>query len=260
MGFQSKIVQSKRSLGQNFFVNKNLAKQIASAVLDEKPDIVVEIGPGRGAFSQYLINEDNNTKRILIEKDNILAKELIEKFPFAKILNTDFLCWNFSELRNFKEKKILFFGSLPYNVSKKIVKKIIKSEYFNTNAYFIIQKEVAEKFTIRTNESNLLSTTTNIYADFKRLFDISPESFKPKPKVVSSFVRFTPNDKEHCKNIKIEDFEKFLKICFKQPRKKLSNNLKNYYSFKNEKSKALLEKRAQHLSLEEFLSLFCNIK
>jgi len=256
MGFQDKIIETKKSLGQNFFVNKNLAQQISDIVTKENPEVVVEIGPGTGSFTQLLNQKD--FKLILVEKDDPLSSLLEEKYPEAEIKNVDFLEWEMEELNEYIEKRILFFGSLPYNVSKKIIKKVVKSKYFNTNSYFIIQKEVAEKYTDLEPNNNFLSVSTHLYADVKRLFDISPESFKPRPKVNSSFVRFSP--KKTSPELDIKAFEKFLKVCFKQPRKTLRNNLKNSFSLEEENYKELLSKRPQHLSLNEFLSLFSNIK
>lgn len=256
MGFQGKIVESKKSLGQNFFVNKNLAKQIGNTVLQENPDVIVEIGPGTGSFTQFLLQ--GNSKLILVEKDNSLSKTLTENYPFAIVINTDFLEWDLDELVQYKGKRILFFGSLPYNVSKPIIKKIIESKYFNTNSYFIVQKEVAQKYTTFAPNNSYLSAHTQLYTKVTRLLDISPESFKPRPRVNSSFVRFSPNKFDP--DINKMAFEKFLKSCFKQPRKTLRNNLKNSFAFENEKAKELLSKRPQHLSLKEFLFLFSNIK
>lgn len=258
MGFQSKVIENKRSLGQNFFINRNLAKQISELVLDEKPDLIVEIGPGTGAFSQYLVN--TNSDLIMVEKDNLLANELQKRFPKSEIVNADFLNWDMQELEKYKQDNILFFGSLPYNVSKKIIRKILESEYFNTNSYFIIQKEVAQKYTSTVPENNFLSVSTSLYAKVERLFDISSESFRPKPNVESSFVKFIPSKLD--KNIPFEIFIKFLKTCFRQPRKTLRNNLKGAYEIEiqDTATEELLSKRAQHLSLNDFLSLFCNIK
>ena len=256
MGFQGQIVESKKSLGQNFFINKNLAKQISDTVLQENPDVIVEIGPGTGSFTQLL--SQGTFKLILIEKDNSLAKSLTENYQSATVVNSDFLEWNLDELVQYKEKGILFFGSLPYNVSKPIIKKIIESKYFNTNAYFIIQKEVAQKYTTLEPNSSYLSTWTRLYAVVTKLLDISPESFKPRPRVNSSFVRFSPS--QFNPDINKEAFEKFLKVCFKQPRKTLRNNLKNSFAFENEKANELLSQRPQHLSLSEFVFLFSNAK
>jgi 16S rRNA (adenine1518-N6/adenine1519-N6)-dimethyltransferase len=255
MGFQSKIGKTKRSLGQNFFINKNLARQIADIVEKENADLIVEVGPGSGSFTQFLVKQDSDL--LLIEKDDVLSKILTEEYPSVKVKNTDFLKWEFDELKGNSEKSLLFFGSLPYNVSKKIIQKIISSNYFNTNSYFIIQKEVAQKYTSLAPNSSILSVYTSLFADVKRLFDISPESFKPRPNVNSSFVRFSPKNIDV--NINVEAFKKFLQTCFKYPRKTLRNNLKDSFKIENKKAQELLSKRPQHLSLNDFLFLFSNI-
>lgn len=254
MGFQGKIGKTKRSLGQNFFVNRNLAKQITDIVEKENADLIVEIGPGSGSFTQFLVKYD--TDLLLIEKDDVLSKTLTKEYPSVKVKNTDFLEWEFGELKSYPKKRILFFGSLPYNVSKKIIQKIISSNYFNTDSYFIIQKEVAEKYTDLEPNNSILSVYTHLFADVKRLFDISPESFKPRPNVNSSFVRFSPRNTD--RNIDVEAFKKFLQTCFKYPRKTLRNNLKNSFDVEHKKAEKLLSKRPQHLSLNEFLFLFGN--
>lgn len=244
----------KKSLGQNFFVNKNLSEQIADIVLGENPDVIVEIGPGRGAFTQFFAKE--NIRLFAIEKDDNLSMELENLYPFVTVKNIDFLDWDFSDLKPFEGKKITFFGSLPYNVSKKIIRKIITSEFFNCPAFFIIQKEVAEKYCSREPNNNFLSLSTALYAETKKLFNISPESFKPKPNVNSTLMQFIP------KKIPLENtevFEKFLHNAFRQPRKTLKNNLGDSYSFTEEDTAPLLLERPQHLSLEQYLHLFNNV-
>jgi 16S rRNA (adenine1518-N6/adenine1519-N6)-dimethyltransferase len=244
----------KKSLGQNFFVNKNLATQITEIVLKENPIVIVEIGPGLGAFTQLFAKEEIGL--LAIEKDDNLARQLESLYPYTTVKNIDFLDWDFSDLKPFKKEKITFFGSLPYNVSKKIIKKIITSEFFNYPSFFIIQKEVAEKYCSKEPNNNFLSLSTALYADTNKLFNISAESFRPKPNVNSTFMQFTP------KNTSIEDteaFEKFLHNAFRQPRKTLKNNLGGKYFLPKEEITPLLQKRPQHLSLEQYLYLFNNI-
>jgi len=244
----------KKSLGQNFFVNKNLSTQIVDIVLSENPDVIVEIGPGLGAFTQFFTKED--IQLFAIEKDNNLSMELENLYPSVTIKNIDFLDWDFSDLNPFEGKKITFFGSLPYNVSKKIIKKIITSKFFNSPSFFIIQKEVAEKYCSREPNNNFLSLSTALYADTNKLFNISPESFKPRPNVNSTFIRFTP------KIVLLENtktFERFLHNAFRQPRKTLKNNLGDSYSFTEEGTTPFLQERPQHLSLEQYIHLFNNV-
>lgn len=249
-------MKAKRSLGQNFFINKNLCKQITDLILQENPDVLVEIGPGKGFFTDFL--SKGESKMLLIEKDNVLSAELSFKFPDIEIKSVDFLEWNLDELDKYKGEKILFFGSLPYNVSKPIIRKIIKSKYFNTSCYFIIQKEVADKYISREPDNNILSLQTQLNANVKRYFNISPESFRPKPKVNSSFIKFSPKENMPIENS--DSFEKFIQICFKQPRKTLKNNLRKVSFQESSKVDNLLSKRPQQISLNEYLLLFSNLK
>jgi len=259
------MIKAKKSLGQNFFTNVNLAKRIVSTVLSQQTGIIVEIGPGQGYFSNLFKNTGKGFLKnlIMIEKDDMLAQNLNTLFQKDIVINQDFLEWNFAELDKYSPENITFFGSLPYNVSKKIIEKTIQSKYFKSTAYFIVQKEVAEKYTSNPPQNNLLSTRTKIYAQTQKILDISPESFRPKPKVISSLISFSPQKEEYefLKNdfTKIS-FDKFLQDAYKQPRKKLSNNLKNY-TFNNDKSiVTILDKRPQHISLNEYIFLFSNIR
>ncbi len=238
-------MELKKSLGQNFFINENLGNQILSYVFNESCPYIVEIGPGAGFFTMKLRNMGK--KILAIEKDDILSQKLIEQG--INVVNIDFLDWDFKEIEN---KGVIFFGSLPYNVSKPIISKIISSKYFTNNCFFIVQKEVAEKYIAKSPDSNLLSLRSQIYANCKKILDIGPSSFKPAPKVNSSLIMFSPNHRDI--SVNILSFESFLERCFTHPRKTLRNNLKGL-EFSNDFEK-LLQKRPQHLSLEEYLQLF----
>lgn len=209
-------MEAKRSLGQNFFINKNLGDILISKI-DTLTDTVVEIGPGQGFFTQRLIERFKNV--IVIEKDTEISKQLKSLFPQIEIYNEDFLDFELSKL----PETISFFGSLPYNVSKPIIKKIIESDRFINPAYFIIQKEVAQKY-LYVSPYNILNLTTACFADVKRLLDISPESFRPKPNVNSSYVKFTP---KRIFTGDIRSLTTLINMAFKQPRKTLKNNLNN---------------------------------
>jgi len=259
------MIKTKKSLGQNFFTNPNLAKKIVDIVLQNPTDIIVEIGPGQGYFSKLFgeRGKDFLKNLVMVEKDDLLALNLKHLFPEYIVVNQDFLDWDFEELKKYSSENITFFGSLPYNVSKKIIEKIVQSEYFKTTAFFIIQKEVAEKYIAQPPENNLLATRTNIYSKAKKILDITPDSFKPKPKVMSSLISFTPEEKiyeELRKKDTRKEFDLFLQNAYKQPRKKLANNLKNYLFNKDAKRiESILDRRPQHISLDDFFYLFSNI-
>ncbi len=243
----------KKSLGQNFFVNENLGEKIISYVALTPADIIVEIGPGRGFFTQKLSKISQNL--LLVEKDDSLSEGLKNTFSNAIVLNKDFLDWDFKELIPSKEKNIVFFGSLPYNVSKLIIQKIMSSEFFNSGCYFIVQKEVAEKYTAKAPNSNIVSLRTQLFAKTKKLLDISPGSFLPQPKVISSFIQFTPLLEKP--TIDAAKFNRFVEHCFRSPRKTLRNNLKNISSCSN--FEELMNKRPQELTLEQYMQIFTNL-
>lgn len=234
-------MKAKRSLGQNFFINKNLGEHIVKKVSEDNSKCVVEIGPGLGFFTEKLIPLFE--KVIVVEKDSILAENLKLRFPEIEVINTDFLDL---ELEDIYTGSFICFGSLPYNVSKPIIRKIVESKNFLQPAYFIIQKEVAQKY-IYQKPYNILSLTTNIYAKVEKLFDISPDSFRPKPNVNSSFISITPN-KEIIDNVK--DLETLIQISFRQPRKNLKNNLKGS-KYENLDSKYQVMRPAD-LSLDDY--------
>ena len=237
-------MEAKKSLGQNFFVNENLGKYIIDRIKQGNVDTVVEIGPGLGFFTEKLIQRFKNV--VVIEKDSILAKDLSNKYPQITIKNEDFLDMKLDDISS---NKLIYFGSLPYNVSKPILKKIITSKTFTNGAYFIVQKEVAEKYMYK-EPYNILSLTTHIYADVKKEFDISPDSFRPKPKVTSSFISLSSRMQP---DIDIQKLEKLIKESFKYPRKNLRNNLKKTEYI--DKITEFEDKRPAELSLEEYISI-----
>jgi len=233
-------MKTKRSLGQNFFINEHLGEKIVEIILSESPSSITEIGPGRGFFTGKLQSKVNQI--YCVEKDDNLSKILEQQYPSLTVFNEDFLDFDLNKL----PKDTLFFGSLPYNVSKPIIRKILASENFTKPAYFIIQKEVADKYIAKEPKNNLLSLSTQLYATPSKIFNIKSGSFRPKPKVESAFIKFVPNKKENIP----EGFESFLKKSFRSPRKTLRNNLQV------KGSHTLLDKRPSDLSLNEYLILF----
>lgn len=229
----------KRSLGQNFFINEHLGEKIVEKILESNPSSITEIGPGLGFFTGKLHKKINDI--YCIEKDDELTRMLLGQYPSITLYNEDFLDFDLSKLKN----DTTFFGSLPYNVSKPIIKKIVSSEYFTKPCFFIIQKEVADKYTATEPYNSLLSLTAQIYSEPRKLFNINSGSFRPKPNVESAFIQFSP------RKIDIPTgFEDFLQYCFKSPRKTLKNNLKTTIS------NQILLKRPSELTLDEYLILF----
>ncbi len=237
-------MKAKKSLGQNFFINENLSRYILDRIDNNNIDTVVEIGPGLGFFTKKLIERFKNI--IVIEKDFELAQNLQREYPQITVINEDFLE---IDLKDITKKDVIYFGSLPYNVSKPIIRKIVTDSSFVHSGYFIVQKEVAEKYLYR-KPYNILSLTTNIYSNVKKEFDISPASFRPQPKVTSALISFTKKERYKIDN---KELEELIKSAFKQPRKSLRNNLKN--TKYRDRIDEYTDRRPAELSLEEYISL-----
>jgi len=237
----------KKSLGQNFLLDRNLLKKIVSNI-NIKNKNIIEIGSGTGLLTNEIIKQ-NPKKLILLEKDNSLYEKLKLKYLDNKsieIENIDVLKDNLSFKNNFN-----IIANLPYNISTKlIIKLLIKYKNFN-EMVFLVQKEVSDKFKYKLlNKKNKYSLFLEIVSNYQVLHDISNKVFYPKPKVKSTLIKITP------KNIEI-DKEKlwiFSNKIFMNKRKKIKNTF-NKLDYKII-DKAILKKRPEDLNKSEYLKLF----
>ncbi len=249
MGF-SNLSKPKRSLGQNFFLNKNLGSFLVEKTLENNPKEVVEIGGGRGFFTKLFL--EKGVKVSVIEKDDVLSENLKFLFPNVEVFNEDVFSKKAKHL--FEKKDAVCFGSLPYNIAKRIVMYVAQNSTME-NFYFVVQKEVAEKY-IAVEKESLLSISAKLFFDSEIVCNISPENFKPRPKVNSSFIKFQRNSNLNLVD-DVESFLKYLKVVFKQPRKKLRNNLKAIYVLEEN---SIFDQRAESLSFEKHLEIFKSLK
>lgn len=257
-------MKAKKSLGQNFFVNKNLAENIVETVLESAPTDLLEIGPGKGSFTLLFRKRLSDENIVLIEKDNELAAKWKSFYPEITVINKDVLNVNVGLQLQSGENRTVSFGSLPFNQSKRIIKKMLLDTVIK-NHYYIIQKEVAQKYceykSTDKKESNSLGITTKYIAEAKRIRDISPGSFRPIPKVYSSLIMFERKDFE------LEDYRRFTDFvydCFRYPRKMLKNNLKGTEWFDKvfidkRSSKSLQRVRPGSLDYDDYVEIFKNI-
>tara|TARA_A100000164_G_scaffold63094_1_gene51775 strand:- start:1252 stop:2040 length:789 start_codon:yes stop_codon:yes gene_type:complete len=190
-------IKSKKSLGQNFLIDENILNLICSLGNINTKDNVIEIGPGTGNLTN-LIKLKKPKKLIVVEKDKKLSELLNNKFSGdITIINDDFLNLN----RNFFDySNLILFGNLPYNISSQILVKLIKVFYKNYKFKKIIlmfQKEVADRIIASYNTKNYgrLSVITNLSMEVEKIKDISPNSFRPIPKVISTILCFKPKKK-----------------------------------------------------------------
>ena len=220
-------VSPKKSLGQHFLVDKNILKQIVDLGNINNRDIVIEVGPGTGNLTEYILLK-NPKKLITIEKDNNLSKLLQKKFEKRiTIINEDILN---IKLDNFSKNKIIIFGNLPYNVSSQILAKWIKLNNLNSiSKKFILmfQKEVADRILAKTNEANYsrLSILSSWKMNIKKIKEIDPGSFRPQPKIKSSVLLMEPK-KNFYKIKDPKNLEYITKVFFNQKRKMIKKPLK----------------------------------
>ena len=245
-------IKAKKSLGQNFLIDKNIIKSIVNVGDVKKNNVILEVGPGTGNLTEYILKK-NPKKIFVIEKDSNLVNLLNGKFSDKiNILNKDILKF---DLNNISKEKIIIFGNLPYNISTKILTQWITApEKFKCYKKLILmfQKEVADRILAKTNSRNYgrLSIISNWRLNIKKEFNISPQCFFPKPKVDSTLLSFVPK-KEFYYIKNPENLEKITRIFFNQRRKMIKNPLKQI--FKNPEKVAVnfkldLNLRPQNLS------------
>ena len=215
------MIRAKKSLGQNFLIDRNVLEKIVN-VAPIKNKIVLEIGPGTGNLTSFILKY-NPERLFVVEKDNDLAKNLDKTFKDQlTIINDDIL--NINENLLFK-KKTTVFGNLPYNISTEILSKWIvnlKDNFWFDHLVLMFQKEVADRIIAQPNTSTYgrLSILSNWKLNVKKICDIKPESFSPRPKIDSSLLYFSPK-KEFFKLKNPNNLEKVTRIFFNQRRKML---------------------------------------
>jgi 16S rRNA (adenine1518-N6/adenine1519-N6)-dimethyltransferase len=243
-----------QKLGQHFVINGGVLDRIAMAVCPEGEDLVIEIGPGKGALTEKLLKRSGRV--VAIELDPVLVEFLRQKFEgesrlqviHADVLHTDLAQWG----------PVPIAGNLPYYITSPILEKSVRAGAPRT--VFLIQKEVAHRLVAHPGERDYgyLTLQTALFADCKLLFDVKPGAFKPPPKVDSAVVLLTPHGRDYGIADR-EGFLKFLSHSFRQKRKTLRNNLFAVYG------KELIDAwpeaglRAEQIPIEKFAEMFRRI-
>ena len=226
---------AKKSLGQNFLIDKNIIKKIIN-IIDIENKNIIEIGSGKGALTNEIIKKKPKSLSI-IEKDFNLSKELNLKYKnnkIVKIYNIDVLKLNIEKLCR---KNSIIFGNLPYNISSQILVKILKFKKWPpkfTDLILMFQKELGEKILGKFPSANYgrLSILTSYRLKILKKFLVSPNCFLPKPKVTSLVIHFKPQ----LSTIILKDIsnlEKITNIIFSNKRKMINKNIKKILSKKN---------------------------
>jgi 16S rRNA (adenine1518-N6/adenine1519-N6)-dimethyltransferase len=246
---------ARQRLGQHFLTNRSTLERLAAAACPAREPLVIEIGPGRGALTEFLLPRADRV--MAIEVDPRLAQAVRQRFPNAPglsvleadVLETDLAQWG----------SVVVAGNLPYYITSPILEKLFALGPLLRRAILLMQKEVAERLTARPGNRDYgwLTVLANFHTTPELLFTVPPGAFAPPPKVDSAAVRLTPVPP--VPGLPAAPFLEFVSRAFRQKRKTLRNNLAPFYGQRiAEWPEARL--RAEQLSLEEFAGLFRRLK
>ena len=245
--------RSKKSLGQNFLIDQNILRKIVEVGEISKNDNILEIGPGTGNLTKYII-EKRPKSLAVVEKDANLVRDLKIKFnKRISIINKDIL----KIYESFYRDQLIVYGNLPYNISTKILANwcLFKKTKFK-KLILMFQKEVADRIVakVNTKDYSRITVLANWKFNVKKVFNISPECFSPKPKVYSSLLIFRPKSDI----IKINNpliLENITRIFFSQRRKMVKKSFAKLFKDFDLISKKVgvrLSDRAQNISIDKY--------
>lgn len=249
-----KNVKAKKHLGQHFLTDESIAKKIADGLLNYQTT-VLEIGPGMGVLTKYLIPKDGISFKV-VELDTESVSFLEEHFPslHGNIILGDFLKMDLQEITS---DSLSIIGNFPYNISSQIFFKVLENKDQIPEVVGMLQKEVAERLASPPGSKvyGILSVLLQAYYDVEYLFTVDEHVFNPPPKVKSGVIRVVRND---VKNLDCDEklFKRVVKAGFNQRRKTLSNSLKGIPFRRDEISEMeVFTKRPEQLSVQEFVDL-----
>ena len=247
-------VRAKKHLGQHFLKDENIAKKIADTLSLSSYEDVLEIGPGMGVLTKYLLEKNITTHVIEIDTESVTY--LKENYPKLsdRIYEQDFLKYDLSEI--FQDKNFAIIGNFPYNISSQIIFKTIEMRQQIPEFSGMFQKEVAKRICAKEGSKiyGILSVLTQAFYEAEYLFTVPPTVFNPPPKVDSGvlILKRKENYQLPCDE---KLFFKIVKTGFQQRRKTLRNSLKTFNLSDNLKANAIFGQRPEQLSVSEFIKL-----
>lgn len=257
-------VKAKKSLGQNFLRDEAVIDRIAAVIEPVSGELIVEVGPGRGALTDRLAPSGADV--VAIELDDRLVPILETKYAAdsnVRILHADVRRVHFAE--ELGERPYRVVGNLPYYITSSIVRLFLEQVAQPKEAYFMVQREVAERICAAPGGMSILSVAVQYYADPEILFEVPAEAFDPVPKVESAFMRLVPkrgydHDRDHA-------FFRVVRAGFAARRKTLANNLASSFQLPKAGAEKLLADiglatsiRAQELSVPQWEQLVESVR
>ncbi len=220
--------KARKRFGQNFLIDHGIIRDIVRAVHPHKDDVIVEIGPGKGAITQLLADSCDNLSVIELDRDLVpWLKVKFEKHPNFQLFQADALQFDFAQLVK-DDKPIRIVGNLPYNISTPLIFHLLSYSTQVSDMHFMLQKEVVKRMAAQAGDSayGRLGIMVQYYCAVENLFEVPPTSFDPAPKVDSAIVRLVPYKELPHQATNIKTLEKLVNVAFQQRRKTLRNALK----------------------------------
>lgn len=253
--------KAKKHFGQNFLVDDYYISTIINSLNLSKEDYVLEVGPGLGAITKYIINEVNYFAAVEIDSD--LIQNLQSKFPNINLFNIDILKFNFSEFftninkSNQSPVKLKVIGNLPYNISTELLFRFFDNIDYIDEMHIMLQQEVVDRIIAEPNNKTYgkLSVISQYFCDIEEVVTLPPSAFDPQPKVYSKFIKLKALKKNHDLE-KVKLLNKITSAAFHMRRKVINNNLKQFLSLDEFEKLSINPKlRAENLSLADFLKI-----
>lgn len=249
-----KKVSAKKHLGQHFLNDQFIAEDIVNQ-LEFRNKNIIEIGPGMGVLTQFLSKKDINLKVVEIDKESVFYLRL--NYPNLKIIEGDFLKLNLQDLY---EGNFSVIGNFPYNISSQILFKVFENRDKATEVVGMFQKEVAERVSsVKGKKKGILSVLLQAFYNIEYCFTVDEHVFTPPPKVKSGVIKLTRNNRKKL-NCDEKKFIQIVKAGYNQRRKTLRNALKSFTLKTNKEIEILLQKRAEQLDVEDFITITNNVQ
>lgn len=247
-------VKAKKHLGQHFLTDENIAKKIADSLSGENYDDVLEIGPGMGVLTKYLLEKDYTTHVIEIDTESVEYLKAHYLNLSDRVISKDFLKLNLDDF--FSNKQLAIIGNFPYNISSQIVFKTLENKHRIPELSGMFQKEVAKRIAEGPGSKvyGIISVLTQAFYDVEYLFTVPPSVFNPPPKVDSGVIRLIRKE-NYTLPVDEKLFFKVVKTAFNQRRKMLRGSLKSLNLSDKLREDAIFAQRPEQLSVQEFISL-----